>query len=1585
MACLQWIAFLAIVLLPAVAQSDPSWAGGGDTTAQRFDFTTADESVIPDTAANSFGIAVAEIEAVVPPGSGWQNPNDEFVTAGINGGDGAWDLGPDGLIGVTVPLSPTPPPGLSYDVEIHIEAIVYQGPVQRPTLSVAGHTIDGFAEVAQLVEQDPPFGGYYLVTWTGVVSDVDAAELEFVVAAGEFGALVDSIEIHTRYALNKAPATVTLSNLEHLFDGNPKSATVTTDPPGLAVVVTYDGGSTPPTNTGSYEVVATVNDPVYAGAATGVLQIANETQSIDFPPITDKVATDSVSLSATGGGSGNAVEFEVAAGPGTIGPGNVLTFTGAGSVTITATQAGNMNYLPAAPVDRTFTVTKASATVVLNGLAQTYDGGPKSAGATTTPGGLSVVFTYDGDPGLPVAAGSYAVEATINEALYEGSANGSLVVSPATQTITFPPVGNQLANATVNLLATGGGSGNPVTYVVDFGPAQIGPGNVLSFTGAGPVSVTASQAGGANHLDAPEVTRSFTVSKASATVSLNGLSTTYDGAPKPVGATTAPTGLTVAFTYGGDPSPPTGAGDYAVVGTIVDEIYEGSANGTLSVAKAAQTLEFPVIPNQPANATVTLTATGGGSTSPVAFAVNSGPATLGAGNALTFSGTGEVSVTASQAGDDNYFAAMAITRTFMVAKAAATVVLDGLDATFDGSTKLATATTDPPGLTVNLTYDGGPTPPTGAGSYAVVATIDEALYEGTATGDLVIAKAAQSIDFPPIANQLTTATVNLAATGGDSGNSVTFAVTAGPGSIAGGDVLTFTGAGEVSITASQEGNDNYLDAPAVIRTFTVAKTAATVTVNGLSQTYDGSPKAVSTTTVPPGLTVVVTYEGDVAAPVDAGSYAVVATIDDPIYEGSSVKALTVAKASQTIDFPSIANQLATATVNLAASGGGSGNPVTFAVSTGPAEIGPGEALTFTGAGAVSITASQAGDGNHFPAAEVTRAFTVAKATATVALVDLAQTYDGTPKGAGATTTPAGLTVAFTYNGDPALPTEAGSYGVVATIDDAIYQGSASGSFTIAKAPQAIDFPPIADQLTTATVNLAATGGASGNGVTFEVTSGPATLGVGNVLSFTGSGSVSVTATQAGNDNYLAATPIVRTFSVAKSPATVNLAGLSHTYDGTPKAAVATTVPAGLTVALTYNANSLAPSGAGDYAVVATIEDAIYEGSASAVLSIAKATQAINFASIPDQLANATVNLAATGGESGTAVTFAVTAGPAVIGSGNVLGFTGAGSVTVTASQADGPNHLAAPDVSRTFNVSKAPATVELGGLLQTYDGAGKEATATTIPTGLGVEITYDGNSALPVGAGSYLVVGTIIDAIYEGSVNGTLEVAKAAQAIDFPAIPDQLASAVLNLVATGGGSANPVTFAVASGPAVLGAGDVLSFTGAGSVTVTASQGGGDNHFAAVDVSRTFEVDYSGYDAWRDLEYPGESDPAIIGFSARPNGNALPNGFRYFLGNGALDPMVLVAHGEVGGEWSFSHFRFEPARDDVGIVYEWSTDLDNWLPDGGSFEGTTVDLETSEGAPGVDGRVPVQVLAVPGGLATDRLFVRIRLLFPLPIP
>src|SRR5207248_1659496 len=91
------------------------------------------------------------------------------------------------------------------------------------------------------------------------------------------------------------------------------------------------------------------------------------------------------------------------------------------------------------------------------------------------------------------------------------------------------------------------------------------------------------------------------------------------------------------------------------------------------------------------------------------------------------------------------------------------------------------------------------------------------------------------------------------------------------------------------------------------------------------------------------------------------------------------------------------------------------------------------------------------DDGVFGASSNTGTLTVVQATATIALGNLTQTYDGNPKSATATTSPLGLSgISITYNLSGTSPTNAGAYNVLAALTNANYQASsASGILTIA--------------------------------------------------------------------------------------------------------------------------------------------------------------------------------------------------------------------------------------------------------------------------------------------------------------------------------------------------------------------------------------------------------------------------------------------------------------------------------------------------------------------------------------------------------
>ena len=158
---------------------------------------------------------------------------------------------------------------------------------------------------------------------------------------------------------------------------------------------------------------------------------------------------------------------------------------------------------------------------------------------------------------------------------------------------------------------------------------------------------------------------------------------------------------------------------------------------------------------------------------------------------------------------------------------------------------------------------------------------------------------------------------------------------------------------------------------------------AALVLSNTNHVFDGTAKGVTVSTTPPNLATVVTYAGSTNRQTNAGAYAVVATISNANYQGSKSGSMVIAKAPQTISFaapvvPVFSNN---ATFPLVASNS-SGLPVRF-VSANPAIVTVlGNVATIKAAGAVVLTATNAGNGN-FNSAGARRMVTVAKADQTI--------------------------------------------------------------------------------------------------------------------------------------------------------------------------------------------------------------------------------------------------------------------------------------------------------------------------------------------------------------------------------------------------------------------------------------------------------------------------------------------------------------------------------------------------------------------------------------------------------------------------
>ncbi len=582
----------------------------------------------------------------------------------------------------------------------------------------------------------------------------------------------------------------------------------------------------------------------------------------------------------------------------------------------------------------------------------------------------------------------------------------------------------------------------------------------------------------------------------------------------------------------------------------------------------------------------------------------------------------------------------------------------------------------------------------------------------------------------------------------------------------------------------------------------------------------------------------------------------------PLQSGSG------APASQTIAFSSIPNHTfgdAPFMLNATAS---SGLAVSYTVLSGPATV-SGSTVTLTGAGMVTIQASQAGNASYAAAIPVSQSFTVAQASQTIAFPAIPNHTVGDAPFMLAATASSGLAVSYsvvsgpaTISGSTVTVTGAGTVTIQASqAGNANYSAATpvSQSFTVSLAPQTITFAPIPNHtFGDASFTLGATA-SSGLTVSYAVTAGPATVS-GNTVTLTGAGTVTIQATQAGNTTYAAATPVSQSFSVAPASQTITFPAIPNHTVSDPPFNLSATASSGLAVSYavtsgpaTVSGSTVTVTGAGTVVIAASqAGNANYSAAApvSQTFSVTLASQTITFPAIPNHtFGDAPFALNATA-SSGLTVSYSIVSGPATI-AGNTVSITGAGTVTIQATQAGNTtNYAAATPVSQSFSVAQAPQSITFPVIPNHTVGDAAFALNATASSGLAVTYavasgpaTLAGNTVTVTGAGT-----VTIQATQSGNMNyaaatpvsQSFTVALRTQTMTFPAIPNHtLGDAPFTLNATAS-SGLTVAYAVSSGPATI-SGNTVTLTGTGTVAIQATQAGNSTYAAATPVTQSFLV------------------------------------------------------------------------------------------------------------------------------------------------
>ncbi len=247
--------------------------------------------------------------------------------------------------------------------------------------------------------------------------------------------------------------------------------------------------------------------------------------------------------------------------------GATVSFIGAGTCSVDASQAGNTEYDAAPEAQQSFMVGKGSQRTTFISIApeSAAVGGPSYAVKATASSGLVVAFS-SGTPSVCslesstvsfIGAGTCTIDAEqAGNSNYDTApeVRQSFIVGMGPQHLTFtsePPATAAIGGSTYAVAARAT-SGLPVSFSSGASSVCSISGTTVSFIGAGTCTIYAKQAGDSNYDAAPEARQSFAVSSRSQSIEFTSRPPTAAtiGGPTYAVAAAASSGLDVSFSSG---------------------------------------------------------------------------------------------------------------------------------------------------------------------------------------------------------------------------------------------------------------------------------------------------------------------------------------------------------------------------------------------------------------------------------------------------------------------------------------------------------------------------------------------------------------------------------------------------------------------------------------------------------------------------------------------------------------------------------------------------------------------------------------------------------------------------------------------------------------------------------------------------------------------------------------------------------------------------------------------------------------------------------------------------------------------------
>jgi hypothetical protein len=926
---------------------------------------------------------------------------------------------------------------------------------------------------------------------------------------------------------------------------------------------------------------------------------------------------------------------------------------------------------------------------------------------------------------------------------------------------------------------------------------------------------------------------------------------------------------------------------------------------------------------------VTLATSGGTTGGSVSYVVADGSASgcLESSGSLTSTSAGTCTVTATMAGNTNYDAVSSSATTVTFGAKALTVTgVTASNKVYDGSTS-ATLNFGSASLVGVVSGDSSSEvdidSSSASGTFAssavatgvAVSVSGVALSGSKASSYSVSQPTGVTADITSASRSLSFSVTSYSKTYGDASFSVSASPSVGSGTVTysgsgsacsvnvSTGAVTITGAGSCSISASVASDGTYDGASTTVpATVTVGQAPLTVTASSHSVTYGDAVPVVSASysgfvnsessadlsTVPSCSTVYTTTSSAADAPATSCSGAASDDYSFTYVDGS----VTIAKKTLTVTASSHSVTYGDAVPVVSASYSGFVNSESSAdLSTVPSCS--TVYSTTSSVGTSPVTSCSGGGSANYSFTYVSGSVSIGQATPVLSWGDVSKTFGDSAYSISAPT--ASVAGSFSYvssdasvvsvSGSTVTVAGAGSATITATFtpSDAtnyVSGGTVSQSVTVAKGAQsALSVTSTSGTYGTA-VSLATSGGSTSGTVTYVVADGSASgcAESSGSLTSTSAGTCSVTATMAGDDDYLSVSSPATTVTFAKASQSITFAHPASggaTYGDAP-IPVAPTSDSGLTVTLTSSDTSVCSVsgggvnlvGAGTCTITASQagdDDYLAATDVVRTFTVAKAAQAsLSVTSASSLVFGESVTLASAGGSGTGVVSYSVADGTAS-GCGVTAGelvYSSAGTCSVTALKASDSNYLSVSSSVQTVTISKAGQTVaftsSVPGSPVSGDTYSPAASAVSNVTGLSsgvsasfavsgpcgissgvVTFTASGSCVVTASAASntnFNAASDVTQTIVVGSINQNITFAQPSSASFGSASVSMGATASSGLTVTytlGAGTTNS-----ACSVSSLGVATILAV---GVCEVVAAQAGDSQYAAASSVTRAFQV------------------------------------------------------------------------------------------------------------------------------------------------